>query len=65
MAKIIGRIDKKTGKLTLKVEGVEGEGCMHLEPLKKLTEGLGMEGEVEKTDEYYAQPEQQHLTEGT
>lgn len=56
MAKILGRINKKTGEMTLKVEGVEGEACMNLPQMQKLVAGLGMQdSEVEKTPEYYQQ----------
>lgn len=49
--KVIAKINKKTGKLTLSTEGFSGEAC--LAATKKLREGLGIEAEPDKLPEFY------------
>lgn len=63
MPKIIARINKKTGVLTLTVDGVQGEQC----PLvtKKLRDGLGMEAEPELLPEYYQQDQTNNQQQST
>lgn len=53
MKKIIGRINKATGQMTLSTEGFTGEAC--LEATRKLREGLGIEAEPELTKDYYVE----------
>lgn len=62
MKKIIGRIDKKTGKMTLETVGFTGEAC--LEATKKLRDGLGIEAEPEKTIDYYKEEVTQEQQQG-
>lgn len=52
MKKILGRINKATGQMTLATEGFTGEAC--LEATKRLREGLGIEVEPERTQEFYS-----------
>ena len=63
MKKIIARINKTTGAITLKTEGFSGEAC--LEATKKLREGLRIEAEPEKTGEYYQTEDEAHQEQGT
>jgi len=63
MKKIIGRIDKATGKLTLETVGFTGEAC--LEATRKLREGLGIEAEPEKTADYYKEEVTQEQEQST
>jgi len=63
MKKIIGRIDHKTGKMTLETVGFTGEAC--LEATRKLREGLGIEAEPEKTADYYKEEVTQQQEQGT
>lgn len=52
--KITALISKKSGKVTLSVEGAVGSQCTDL--TKKLEEGLGMKGpEREMLPEFYQQ----------
>ena len=62
MKKIIGRIDKKTGKLTLETVGFTGEAC--LLATKKLRDGLGIEAEPEKTADFYKEEVKDELQQG-
>lgn len=64
MGKVIGRINKKTGAITIKTEGFNGEAC--LEATRKLRARLGIDKEPERTNEYYIQPqtEDQSLQQG-
>jgi hypothetical protein len=58
MKKIIGIIDRRTGKITITPEGYEGPAC--LEATRKLEKGLGLkEPERELKPEFYQQVEQQ------
>ena len=57
--KILAKINRKTGEMTLKFEGYVGPECMQGIP-EKLIKGLAMEdAEVNLTSEYYAVEEQQ------
>lgn len=63
MPKILATINKKSGKLTMKVEGCTGESCKEL--TRPIEEGLGMKDpERTLTDEYY-QTNQQQQQQGT
>jgi hypothetical protein len=57
MKKIVGIIDRKTGRITLTPEGYTGNECIQkTAPLEK---GLGLkEPERELTADYYTQTEQ-------
>jgi len=58
MKRIIGKIDKRSGKITITTEGFEGATC--LEATKKLEEGLGIkEPEREYKAEFYTTTEQE------
>lgn len=63
MKKILGRINKKTGQMTLSTEGFTGEAC--LEATRKLREGLGIEAEPERTADYYKEEVTQQQEQGT
>lgn len=63
MKKIIGRIDKATGKLTLETVGFTGEAC--LEATRKLREGLGIDAEPERTADFYKEEVSQEQQQGT
>lgn len=64
MKKVLGTIDKKTGKLTFKVEGCAGVECTML--TAPLEIGLGMrEPERELLPEFYQTTEQQTQQQGT
>lgn len=60
--KIIARINKKTGAVTLKTEGFQGESC--LEATKKLRADMGIEAEPERTSEFYTNEETTGLSTG-
>lgn len=60
MSKVIAVINKKTGAITIKTEGFSGEAC--LKATEKLREGLGIDAEPEKTDEYYAAEQTNNLS---
>lgn len=61
MKTITLRINKRSGKVTLKVEGCTGESCKEL--TKPIEDGLGMKDhERELLPEYYQQQEQQQQT---
>lgn len=49
--KIIARINRKTGKLTIQTEGYSGAEC--LEATRKIREGLGIDAEPDKTPEFF------------
>jgi len=62
--KITARINKKSGKVTMSVDGVTGESCTDL--TKKLEQGLGMtEPERELTADYYQQTTEQQQQQST
>ena len=62
MKKIVAKINKKTGALTLQTVGFEGEAC--LEATRKLREQMRIEAEPEKTAEYYTNTTDVNLTQG-
>ena len=62
MKKVIAKINKKTGAITLQTEGFSGEGC--LEATKKLRDGLRIEAEPTPTPEYYQAEEQAQQQQG-
>lgn len=55
--KIIGRINLKTGVLTLETEGYEGASC--LEATRRLEEGLGMDVDMRDLKPEFYTGEQQ------
>ncbi len=57
MPKVIAIINKKTGAVTIKTEGIDGPAC--LKATEKLREGFGITAEPELTDQYYAAPTQE------
>jgi DUF2997 family protein len=61
--KVVAKINKKTGVITIRSEGIAGEGC--LLATKKLREGLGIEAEPDKTPEFYQEEVKQDLQQGT
>lgn len=63
MKKILGRINKATGQMTLSTDGFTGEAC--LEATRKLREGLGIEAEPEKTSDFYKEEVTQQQEQGT
>jgi Protein of unknown function (DUF2997) len=63
MKKVIAKIDKKTGKLTLSTEGFSGEAC--LAATKKLREGLGIDAEPEKLPEFFQEEVKDEQQQGT
>lgn len=61
--KVIATINKKTGTITIKSEGIQGEGC--LLATKKLREGLGITAEPDPTPDFYQAEEQAQQQQGT
>lgn len=62
--KIIAKIDKRSGKVTMSVDGVVGQSCTDI--TKKLEEGLGMnQPEREFLSEYYEQEVKQEQKQST
>jgi hypothetical protein len=58
MKRIIGKIDKRSGKITITTEGFEGATC--LEATRKLEEGLGIkEPDRTLTPDYYKESKQE------
>lgn len=62
MKKVVAKINKKTGVLTLQTVGFEGEAC--LLATAKLRDQLRMEAEPEKTAEFYADEQTTNLQQG-
>lgn len=55
--KVIAKIDKATGKLSITTEGYSGGEC--LEATKALEAGLGMTQACELTPEYFQEKQEQ------
>ncbi len=62
MKKIIMSIDPKTGGVSVKTEGYQGEEC--LKATAGLESGLGMRGQCELSPEYYEKAEQRERVGG-
>jgi len=63
MKKMIARINKKTGVMTLSVEGCIGDSCIDL--TKPIRDGLGMTGDPERTSEYFQEEASTDQQQGT
>lgn len=53
MPKIVARINKKTGEMSLQMKGVSGDACLLNKDMKALREKLGLTGTPEMTSEYF------------